>query len=218
MKNKLASLLVVPLAQALNGIPPIGTVTKFNALFLGLHMCYARIRGAQSCARVGSISLFLSICGGTVLKKCLKYYYSGRTLGPALYSIWAALWTIFSLDLIEFVAILTCHHNRLLYCRKDYSHSKSMHQAYMKKADESRERLIRQDAELVGLETRIEEVKEQEQQEYDRIQELRETIRQVEFETGELTKKKIELERELEEMVSCDVITADERVDDVTLV
>ena len=88
----------------------------------------------------------------------------------------------------------------------------------MKKADESRERLIRQDAELVGLETRIEEVKEQEQQEYDRIQELRETIRQVEFETGELTKKKIELERELEEMVSCDVITADERVDDVTLV
>ena len=77
-----------------------------------------------------------------------------------------------------------------------------MHQAYVKKAEESRERLVHQDEELVELESRIEEVKDQEQTEYNRIQELRESIRQVEFETGELTKKKNELERELEEMVS----------------
>ena len=77
-----------------------------------------------------------------------------------------------------------------------------MYQAYVKKAEESRERLVHQDKELADLETRIEEVKDQEQTEYNRIQELRETIRQVEFETGELTKKKNELEKELEEMVS----------------
>ena len=77
-----------------------------------------------------------------------------------------------------------------------------MHQAYVKKAEESRARLARQDEELVELETKIEEVKEQEQQEYDRIQVLRESIRQVEFETGEMTKKKNELEQDLEEMVS----------------
>ena len=76
-----------------------------------------------------------------------------------------------------------------------------MHQAYVKKAEESRERLVHQDEELVVLEKRIEEVKDQEQTEFNRIQELRESIRQVEFETGELTKKKNDLEKELEEMV-----------------
>ena len=91
---------------------------------------------------------------------------------------------------------------RMNASRKDFTHSKSMHQAYVKKAEESRARLARQDEELVELETKIEEVKEQEQQEYDRIQVLRESIRQVEFETGEMTKKKNELEQDLEEMVS----------------
>lgn len=78
-----------------------------------------------------------------------------------------------------------------------------MHEAYLKKADESRAKLVRQDQEVEALETRIEEVKEEEQEEYAKIQELRETIHQVEVETGKLTKEKADLEKALEQMVRC---------------
>ena len=77
-----------------------------------------------------------------------------------------------------------------------------MHEAYIKKADESRAKLLKQDQEVQSLEAKIEEVKEEEQEEYAKVQELREVIRQTEFETGELTKRKTNLENELEQMVS----------------
>jgi len=76
-----------------------------------------------------------------------------------------------------------------------------MHQAYLRKADQSRDKLKSQNDELIELEKQTAELREAEQNEIYRIEELRDEIKQVEFETGEITRHKKALEEETEAMV-----------------
>ncbi|XP_076807263.1 uncharacterized protein LOC143450548 [Clavelina lepadiformis] len=91
-------------------------------------------------------------------------------------------------------------HGQLTLLKKDLTHSKAMYQAYVKKAEQSREKLENQGTELSELEKKAEEVREAEQNEVYRIEELRDIVKQVEFETGEITKQKTILEDGLEKL------------------
>nr|CAB3228302.1 coiled-coil domain-containing protein 178-like [Phallusia mammillata] len=89
---------------------------------------------------------------------------------------------------------------QLTMLKKDLHHSEAMYQAYLKKADQSREKLSNQGDELTALEKKTEELRELEQKEVYRIEELQDEVKQVEFETGEVTKQKNKLENEIDQM------------------
>lgn len=90
-------------------------------------------------------------------------------------------------------------------CRKDLHHCEAMHQAYVKKAEQSREKLAHQGEELTALEKKTDDLREQEQKEIYRIEELQDEVKQVEYETGEVTKQKTMLENDMDQMVGTDI-------------
>lgn len=90
--------------------------------------------------------------------------------------------------------------NKLATLKKELHHAKVMHTAYVKKVAQSRQKLSSQEEELVSLQEQTEQLRENEQQEMYKIEELRDQVRQVEFETGEVTKQKQTLETSIKKM------------------
>ncbi|XP_039271313.2 coiled-coil domain-containing protein 178-like [Styela clava] len=89
---------------------------------------------------------------------------------------------------------------QLRLLKKDLQHSEALHAAYLKKAEQSRQKLADQEEELINLQKRAEEAKDEEQAEIYKIEDLRQQIKEVEFETGEVNKQKAGVENEIENL------------------
>nr|XP_009861454.2 coiled-coil domain-containing protein 178-like isoform X1 [Ciona intestinalis] len=90
--------------------------------------------------------------------------------------------------------------SQLKMLKTDLHHSEAMFKAYLKKAEQSLQKLTHQNEELVVLQNKTEKVRELEQHEVYKIEGLRDEVKQVEFETGEVTRQKVALDNEVEEM------------------
>lgn len=90
--------------------------------------------------------------------------------------------------------------NKLSTLKKELHHAEVMHTAYVKKVEQSRQKLSAQEEDLLSLQDKTEQLREDEQKEMYKIELLRDQVKQVEFETGEVTKQKQTLETSIKQM------------------